>query len=84
MNQHLVDEIYSMLITSGRKWRIGGELKAPTREDILTVLDRLSQAVYDGEVGTQAQTGGILVQRDEEHYDVYIHIGEYTHDYSND
>lgn len=82
-NQQLVSSILSIFYTHGIKWRVGGELRAPTVDDITKVLDRLSATVYDGEENMQASTGGLLVKREYDQTGVYIHLGEYTHDDSN-
>ena len=62
--------------TQNTRWKVDGKFVEPTEDDIGKVLDRLAEAVYDGEENTQAQTGGILVKKQDGHVDVYLHLGE--------
>lgn len=78
--KQLAFKIYEQLDSSNAKWSIGGELKKPTYQDVLKVLDRLCESVYDGEEGLEVQTGGIIVRKQYGCLDVYTHIGEIIND----
>ena len=73
--EDIVDKILIDFYSNNVKWRIGGKLVEPTREDIESTLDSLAKVVYDGD-NNEASTGRILVQKLGEHTDVYLYIGE--------
>lgn len=78
ITQALVDEILVNFYAHNVKWRVDGRLQEPSEDDVRRVLDNLYQIVYDGDNGMQASTGGILVQKNEGHLDLFIHIGEFN------
>lgn len=80
MNDSLVEDVLFLLRKQGAEWKVGGELRSPTKDDVRRTLDRLYLAVYDGEEQTQASTGGILVKKEYGRIDVYTYIGELNDD----
>lgn len=71
----IVDKILIDFYTNNVRWKIGGQLVEPTREDIEQTLDSLAKVVYDGD-NNEASTGRILVQKLGDHTDVYLYLGE--------
>lgn len=77
--KELVDSVLKVIREQNVHWKINGKLEKPTRQQVEQTLDTLAQAVYDGNY-KQAMTGGLLVQNNNGHTDVYIYLGEITHD----
>lgn len=77
----LSDQIEMLFKARGYKWRIGGELRFPTAEDIEKVL-RTAKASIDMDGGTEVQLeiGRLIVRKDAGHYDVYVYFGELNDD----
>lgn len=70
------DDVYKIMhqITD-RQWRIDGRLAQPTHDDVQKLIAAMLNDVrtmgYDS-----IESGGILVKRDGNHVDVYLHVGE--------
>lgn len=73
----LSDQIEMLFKARGYKWRIGGEQRFPTSEDIEKVL-RTAKASIDMDGGTEVQLeiGRLIVRKEAGHYDVYVYFGE--------
>lgn len=73
----LAEKISLLFEVRNYKWRIGGELRHPTANDIEKVL-REAKAALDNESGTEVslEIGRLIVRKEAGHYDVYVHFGE--------
>lgn len=62
----------------GIKWRIDGELKEPSANDIWRVCAEARKQLAALPPGGQPQLeiGRLIIQKNGLHYDVYVHIGE--------
>lgn len=70
--------ISEILDRAGRRWRIGGvDGMAPTEDDVERVLDRAAVALYDEEIGTRFETGGLIVEKRKVGHHVYVLAGSY-------
>lgn len=60
---------------TNRQWKIDGRLAQPTQDDvnrlIAAMVDDIHTMGYDS-----IESGGILVKRDGNLVDVYVHVGE--------
>lgn len=71
----LAEEIESIFLLHDYKWRIDGELRAPSSEDIETVIERAKTYLDEG---GSIEIGRLIIQKmdqDKELYDVYVHVG---------
>lgn len=72
----LILAIYERLLESGREWRIDGMLQRPSREDVEILVARMVDQVRKTSGSISISSGGILVQRVDDHIDVYYYVGE--------
>lgn len=75
----IFEEIKAVLDHHKYKWRINGELQTPTVKDIEQTLDeavRLLSNEDSTNSSPQLEIGGIIIQHNGNHYDVYVRIGE--------
>lgn len=70
----LVSETFARI---GHVWNIGGRLQEPTEDDIAKVLDEAAGVLYTSSVGTQWQSGGLVVEKTTTGFDVYVYVGNY-------
>jgi hypothetical protein len=71
-----VEEIHEIFTRHGYQWKIDGELRSPTVEDIKDTLDRMADVLYDEEDGAQLEVGRLIAKRHRTGIVVYILIGE--------
>lgn len=70
-------ELESLFIRNGWTFKVDGELKVPSDEDIETVLDELVSKIVDEPRGTQIEFSHFVVRKTTEtHYDLFVHFGE--------
>ena len=77
----LQDNLKVIFDQNGYTWRINGELQSPTADDIQKTIDKAVQVLSkeDATASTpQLEIGGLIIQLNDGHYDVYVHIGEAT------
>lgn len=75
-NMTVADEIHEIFKAKGYRWKIDGELRNPTLQDVKDTLDRMAEVLYDEEDGTQLEVGRLIAKRHRTGMDVYILIGE--------
>lgn len=71
----LIDYVFTF---TGRKWKIGGEYRVPSEDDVKKVLDSAADALYSKQVGSTFSMGGLHVEKTRDGFDVYVHVGEYS------
>ena len=49
----------------------------PSEDDVRKVLDKAAETLYDEPIGTQLQTGGLIIEKAPKGYDVYVFTGNY-------
>jgi hypothetical protein len=70
----LAEELESLFILKGYEWKIDGELRIPTAEDISDVFERAKEMLS---VGDSIEIGRLIINEyDTDLYDVYVKIGE--------
>lgn len=74
MIEDLIQEIFERI---GHTWLIGGRHLLPNSSDITQVLDKAAGSLYDEPEGTQFQTGGLIIEKAEDGYDVYVCVGNF-------
>lgn len=71
----VIDNVYQQVVQSNRQWLVDGRLCNPTHDDvarIVTVMvDDVKGLGYDS-----IETGGVLVRKDGNKIDFFVHIGE--------
>lgn len=72
----VTNDVYKIMSqNTNRQWKIDGRLAHPTQDDvnrlIAAMVDDVRKMGYDS-----IESGGILVKRDGDHVDVYVHVGE--------
>lgn len=73
----LAQQIAKLLKTSGYQWRKDGVAFYPDAKKVQTLLDEAQAMLYTGDIGTQYERGGIIVQKNlTSTYDVFLRIGE--------
>ena len=74
MMEEFIHNIFTMI---GHTWNIGGNFIVPSAESIRRVLDAAAGGLYDSDVDTQLQTGGLIIEKTEDGHDVYVYVGNY-------
>lgn len=82
MNSNMAARLIQDVLTDiGRRWKIDGRLAEPTVDDVERLVRLMSDDVrkldYDS-----IESGGILVKKDGDKIDVYVHVGELDEDNS--
>ena len=70
----LVEDLFKKI---GQEWKIGGEHRPVEESDVEKVLDEAAVRLYDREVGTQLETGGLIIEKTRHGFDVYAYVGPY-------
>lgn len=76
------DDVFSVMSQyTNRKWKIDGDLVYPNFDDVQKLIEAMVNDIrttsYDS-----IESGGILVKKDGDKIDVYVHIGELDEDSS--
>lgn len=74
----LEDMIAEALDNAGRKWRVDGELIQPTAADVRQMLDWAASELYTHDVGTRLETGGLIIEKTTQGFDVFVIAGFYS------
>lgn len=72
----LTQNVYEQLLAQERKWRIDGDRVIPTYEDVAKLLEEAVNQVKKSPTAINIAIGGILVQKADNHVDIYTFIGE--------
>lgn len=81
-NMGISDDVFSVMSQhTNRKWKIDGDLVYPNFDDVQRLIEAMANDIrtagYDS-----IESGGILVKKDGDKIDVYVHIGELDEDSS--
>lgn len=74
MIEQLISEVLDRI---NHLWKIGGELKQPSTEDVARVLDKAAGELYDRPIGTRLEIGGIIIDKQANGHTVYVYCGDY-------
>lgn len=69
----MLDYIAQLFSVQERKWKIGGELKEPSRDDIAAVINKIITMTDDG---LQIELGGLLVKNEGGRKELYVYLGD--------
>lgn len=70
------DNIFNVMCQyTNRQWRIDGQLTYPTFDDVGRLLAAMVKDIREQGYDS-IESGGILVKRDGNKVDVYVHVGE--------
>lgn len=74
----MIEEVIAQTLeATGHMWRVEGEFIEPSIEDVHEVLDKAAKELYEREIGTRLEIGGIIVDKQENSHSVYVYAGEY-------
>lgn len=78
-NDELARDLYYLFREKDYKWKIDGELRTPYMSEIMQLLDKAVDSLYDEPDGATLlmTTGRLIIKKDAGHIDVYLLIGEY-------
>jgi len=78
-----IENIFNVLTQSNRKWKIDGRNTEPTFDDVTRLVTQMQESLSNLEGNASIQCGGIMLIKDGNHIDVYVHLGELDEDSSN-
>ncbi len=73
--------VHSILSDKGHKWKINGKRVDPTFDDVDNMLKLMYEDISKGDYDS-IESGGILLKRDGDKIDLYVHLGEIDEDFS--
>lgn len=79
MAESIEDIISGVFDKTGRQWKVvnpEGHID-PSPADVKGVLDNAAKALYSESVGTTYNRGGLIVEKTNLGFDVYVHVGKY-------
>ena len=74
----VVSEVHALIVDRGIHWKIDGELKTPSEDDVARVLDKMRETLYASDDNDQIEIGHLIGIKTEHGLDIYLHIGEYN------
>jgi hypothetical protein len=74
MLEALINEIFSKTRWT---WKIGALNLIPDEDDIQRALDEAARQLYNEEVGTRLEVGGLIIEKRPRGHDVYVMVGSY-------
>lgn len=70
-------KLLDLFVQLGYSWKIDGELRVPTEDDLQRVLDKAKQTLYDEPVPSQIEIGRLIIRRSKENqFETYLYIGD--------
>jgi hypothetical protein len=49
----------------------------PEEDDVQIVLDKAAELLYDEDLHSRLETGGLIIEKTESGHDVYVYVGNY-------
>ena len=80
MNDELLDALEAKFLLEGWTYRVDGQQVVPSRDDIDRIL-LMMRGVLSKEPDQgmpQMEIGRMIMKRRDDHYDVFIYLGEYN------
>lgn len=74
----IADLINHIFTETGHRWRVGGSLRIPDEDNIRLALDEAARLLYTEKVGATLTVGGLIVEKRDKGYDVYVRVGNYS------
>lgn len=74
MINSLVAEILERI---GHPWMLDTGVIQPDEDDVEKLLDEAVVKLYDGAVGDRLEAGGLIIDKANKGYDVYVYVGNY-------
>ncbi len=72
----VVDLTYQIFQKQGYTWKIDGEPKQPTKEQLEDALNAMMMNLLENPDASQISMGRVMLVRSEQHFDVYVNVGE--------
>ena len=72
----LYDEIADFLADHAITWKFDDGYRTPEGDVVEATIDKMLGMLYDDESMSEIEVGGILLARNDDHFDLYVHIGE--------
>ena len=73
----LEEMIAEALQDTGRLWTLNTGKIVPMADDVRKVLDEAAKVLYDRDVGARFEAGGLIIEKRERHFEVFVHFGQY-------
>jgi len=67
--------IHEVLVRSGHRWKINGVKTEPSIEDVEELIHHMRSDMFSTTYDS-IESGGMLMKRDGDKIDVYVHLGE--------
>lgn len=74
-NEELIGRLLAIFEDADHEWKIGGVYQRPTEEAVRHMLSVIADRIKGDTL--QYESGGLIVQNNNNHLDVYVFIGEY-------
>lgn len=74
----MIDLIKYVFEKTDNVWSVKGKgFIMPDEADIQKALDKAAAVLYDGDIGDRLEVGGLIVEKREKDFDVYVRVGNY-------
>lgn len=67
--------VNEVLVRTGHRWKINGVKMQPSIEDVEELIRSMRKDISESDYDS-IESGGILLKKDGDKIDVYVHIGE--------
>lgn len=71
--------VHEFLTRAGHRWKINGVKIEPSIEDVEELIKKMRKDLESSDYDS-IESGGILIKRDRDKLDVYVHLGELRED----
>jgi hypothetical protein len=72
--EQLVSEIFARI---GHTWKTARGHSVPTENEVEKVLDLAAGKLYDRDIGTRLEIGGLIIDKQASGHDVFVYVGNY-------
>lgn len=70
----IIADVFSRI---GHTWKLDSGFIEPDEDDVEQMLDAAANRLYDGVVGDRFETGGLIIEKADQGFDVYVYVGNY-------
>jgi hypothetical protein len=70
----IIAEVFDKI---GHVWMLDTGLLTPEEDDVQIVLDKAAELLYDEDLHSRLETGGLIIEKTESGHDVYVYVGNY-------
>ncbi len=80
----IIDYVVETFKLTGQTWLLDTGFIFPDEQDVQTLLDAAVDNLYDGVPGDRLEAGGLIVEKTEQSYDVFVRVGNYNKETNDD